>query len=226
MKKIINVKIILLVLIAFGFQGCNNSKMNGQNSIGEFSSTNQRIGDWKYFDKNGDLTARGKYVDGQKEGEWWYKEQTYNGSNNVNWNINSNNLFKLNLPADWEVENRKDPLVILSFNYPDSISPTGNVTLIEKDRNLSLKELAKFHISQNTLGENHRTTKVEEIQINGLNAIYSQQFMEYNGEEIFIEQYLVEAPNRNYLLSFFVRKNGINIYHKIFTEVAYSFKIE
>lgn len=221
-----NIKKYLLLLFLTALLGCRNdvkTKEMDVNSGGQFSSTNKRIGDWKYYDDNGNLIASGSYTDGLKEGLWNYSKKLYNNSQTIDWEIYSNSLFKINIPKDWEINTSAHINVPLVFIYKDSIRPNGNITLIKKDSSLTLKEAANELIRQSNIGNNHKVLLQKEVAINGLNSVYSQQLMSIEGKDLALEQYLIEGINHNYIISFFVTTSHISLYNQLFTEIAYSF---
>ncbi len=190
---------------------------------GQFSINNKRVGKWNYYNDRGDLIASGSYSNGLKKGTWVYSQKTYNGSNTIEWIIFSNEIFKLNIPNDWKFKTNIHKSMPLSFSYNTPSQPNGNITLIRKDSLLSLHDASNILINQNDIGDSHEILLQKEIEINGFSSIYTQQVISINGKEVFIEQYLIEGVKENYLVSFFVKKKDITVYHQLFAEIAYSF---
>ncbi len=193
-------------------------------TTGELSKTNKRIGKWEYYDEKGKIFAAGSYIDGLKNGLWNYARKTYNGSNSIEWNIVSCDSFKINIPNDWELNIKSNQINPLFFKYNDSSGANGNITLLNEKGDNSIASIATKLINQNKTITDYKLLMRKNVEINEIKSVYIQQVLKVNNQELLVEQFIVQdSPENYYLLSFFVKKSKIKLYHQLFSEIAYSF---
>lgn len=60
--------IIFLGFMLFGF--AQTTQNNNLKSAGEYNANGEKEGEWNYYNDNGELVGKGRFINGKKEGEW------------------------------------------------------------------------------------------------------------------------------------------------------------
>ena len=186
----------------------------------------KRIGEWTYYHPDGSIKARGIYVDGLKNGEWVYNP--LGNSYQIEWKVyTDSNLFKINIPNDWIIEQapglhligRKPVVNETEFGSNFNVSSTGSEQIPG-----DLQTIAKNTISQTIeeyKGLSPSILSHDKTIINNNKAeIYSVHF---EGNGVLSISYFIEGEDEIYYLNFFTKipeKDTL-----LLREIAFSFNV-
>lgn len=185
-------------------------------SKGEIDSTGLREGEWKYYNEDQTVKAKGSYSKGSKIGLWAYDNKTA-----IEWDIyeSSEDSFRINIPSEWLKKTYKESKLIGFYEGDIDTNFVKNFNIIVVNDSRTLLEISNESLNEAKIYyDDIIILEREQININGSESIITKIEATNKNLKIYGWQVLVGNTEHKINLNFFSLKES----EQIFNEIIYS----